>query len=65
MPTAGPWMASAFSIRGDGVDLRVDAGLDALDHAGVEVAKVFLFERGGTAAVSGDLDVSAATDVRM
>jgi hypothetical protein len=31
----------------------------------VKVAEVFLLERGGTAAVSGDLDVSAATDVRM
>jgi hypothetical protein len=51
--------------QGDGVDLRIDAGLHALDHAGVEVAKVFLFERGRTAAVSGDLDVSAATNVRM
>jgi hypothetical protein len=47
------------------VDFGVDAGLHALDHAGVEVAKVFLLERGGTAAVSGDLDVSALANVRM
>ena len=51
--------------QGDGVDLRIDARLHALDHAGVEVAEVFLLERGGTAAVSGDLDVGAATNVRM
>ena len=51
--------------QGDGVDFGVDAGLHALDHAGVEVAEVFLFERGGTAAVSGDLNVGAATNVRM
>ena len=51
--------------EGDGSDLGVDASLHALDHAGVEVAEIFLFERGGTAAVSGDLDVSAATNVRM
>jgi hypothetical protein len=51
--------------QGDGVDLRVDARLHTLDHAGVEVAKIFLLEGGGTAAVSGELDVSAATNVRM
>ena len=51
--------------QGHGVDLRIDASLHALDHAGVEVAKVLLLERGGTAAMSGDLDVGAATDVRM
>ena len=51
--------------QGDGVDLRVDAGCYSLDHAGVKVAEVFLLERGGTAAVSGDLDVGAATNVRM
>jgi len=51
--------------QGDGVDLRVHARLHTLDHASVKVAKVFLLEGGGTAAVSGDLDVSAATNVRM
>ena len=51
--------------EGDGSDLRVDASLHALDHAGVEVAEIFLLERGGTAAVSGDLDVGAATNVWM
>jgi len=51
--------------QGDGVDFGVDAGLHALDHAGVEVAKVLLFERGGTAAVSGDFDVGAAANVGM
>src|SRR5208283_1368052 len=51
--------------QGNGVDLRVDASLHTLDHAGVEVAKVFLFERGGTAAVSGDFDVGAAANVGM
>ena len=51
--------------EGDGVDLRIHASLHALDHAGVEVAEIFLLERGGTAAVSGDLDVSAATNVWM
>ena len=47
------------------MDLRVDASFDSFDHAGMEVAEVFLFESWGTAAVSGDLDVGAATDVRM
>jgi hypothetical protein len=51
--------------QGDGMDLRVHTRLHALDHAGVEVAKIFVFERGGTAAVSGDLDVGAATNVGM
>jgi len=51
--------------EGDGMDLGVDAGLHSFDHAGVEVAEVFLFEGGGAAAVSGDLDVSAAANVRM
>ena len=49
--------------QGDGVDLGVDAGLHSFDHAGVEVAEVFLFEGGGTAAVAGDLDVGAATEL--
>ena len=51
--------------QGDGVDLGVDAGLHSFDHAGVEVAEVFLLEGGGTAAVSGDLDVGATTNVRV
>jgi hypothetical protein len=51
--------------QGDRMDLRVDASLHTLDHASVEVAEVFLLEGGGTAAVSGDLDVGAATNVRM
>ena len=51
--------------QGNGLDLRIHAGLHTFDHAGVEVAEVFLLERGGTAAVSGDLDVGAATNVRM
>ena len=51
--------------EGDGMDLGVDAGLDALNHAGVEVAEIFLFKRGRTAAVAGDVDVGAATDVGM
>jgi len=51
--------------EGDGVDLGVDPGLHAFDHAGVEVAEIFLLEGGGTAAVSGDLDVGAAANVGM
>ncbi len=51
--------------EGDGVDLGVDTSLDSFDHAGVEVAEVFLLERGGAAAVSGDLYVSALTNVWM
>ena len=51
--------------EGDGVDLGVHAGLHSFNHAGVEVAEIFLFEGGGTAAVSGDLDVGAATNVGM
>ena len=51
--------------QGDGVDLRVDASLHTLDHAGVEVAEIFLLERGGTAAVSGDFYVGALTNVWM
>jgi hypothetical protein len=51
--------------QGYGVDCGVDTSLYALDHAGVEIAKVFLLERGGTAAVVRDLDVGAATKVRM
>jgi hypothetical protein len=35
-----------------GMDFGVDTSLYALDHAGVEIAKVFLLERGGTTAVS-------------
>jgi hypothetical protein len=35
-----------------GMDFGVDTSLYALDHAGAEIAKVFLLERGGTAAVS-------------
>jgi hypothetical protein len=34
------------------VDFGVDTSLYALDHAGAEIAKVFLLERAGTAAVS-------------
>jgi hypothetical protein len=44
-----------------GVDFGVDTSLYALDHSGVEIAKVFLRERGGTAARVRDLDVGAAT----
>ena len=51
--------------EGDGSDLGVDARLHALDHAGVEVAEIFLLEGGGTAAVSSDLDVGAATNIGM
>jgi hypothetical protein len=51
--------------QGNGMDLRVDSTLHTLDHASVEVAEVFLLEGGGTAAVSGDLNVGAATNVRM
>jgi hypothetical protein len=38
--------------QGYGVDFGVDTSLYALDHVGVEIARVFLLERGGTAAVS-------------
>ena len=51
--------------QGDGVNLGVDASLDSFDHAGVKVAEVFLLERGGTAAVSGDFYVGALTNVWM
>ena len=34
------------------MDFGVDTSLYVLDHAAVEIAKVFLLERGGTAAVS-------------
>ena len=46
--------ADGFGVfnQSDGVDFGVDASLYALDHAGVEIAKVFLLERGGTTAVS-------------
>jgi len=47
------------------VDLRVHAGWHSLDHAGVEVAEVFLLERGRATAVPGDLDVGALTNVGM
>jgi hypothetical protein len=49
----------------DGMDFGVNASFYALDHAGVEVAEIFLLKCGGTAAVSGDLDVSALANVRM
>jgi hypothetical protein len=38
----------------------IDAGADALDDVGVKVTEIVPVQRGGTAAMSGDLDMTAA-----
>lgn len=49
----------------DGTDFGIHAGLDALDHASVEVTEIFFLEGRGAAAVSGDGDVGALAGVGM
>jgi hypothetical protein len=51
--------------QGHRVELHIDALLHAFDHAGVEIAEEFAAEGGRTAALSGDFDVGASTDVGM
>ena len=43
------------------MQLHVDAVLHALDDAGVEVTEELAAQSGRTAALAGDLDVSAST----
>jgi hypothetical protein len=45
------------------VETHVDALLNAFDDAGVEIAKVFAAQGGRAAALSGDFDVGAITNV--
>jgi hypothetical protein len=45
--------------------LHVDALLHAFDDAGVEIAEELAAEGGRSAALSGDFDVSAITNVGM
>ena len=51
--------------QGHGVELHVDALLHAFDDAGVKVAEELAAEGGRSAALSGDFDVSAITNVGM
>ncbi len=51
--------------QGHGVELHVDALLHAFDDAGMEVTEELAAQGGGTAALSGDLDVGAVTNVGM
>ena len=49
--------------QGHGVQLHVDTLLHAFDDAGVEVTEELTAQGGRTAALSGDFDVSAITNV--
>jgi len=51
--------------QGHGVQLHVDALLDAFDDTGVEIAEELAAQGGRSAALSGDFDVSAITNVGM
>jgi hypothetical protein len=48
-----------------GVELHVDALLHAFDDAGVEVTEELTAQGGRSAALSGDFDVGALTNVGM
>ena len=55
----------AIFEQGHGVELHIDALLHAFDDAGVEIAEELAAQGWGTAALSGDFDVGAITDVGM
>jgi hypothetical protein len=47
------------------MELHIDALLHAFDDAGMEIAEELAAQGGRAAALSGDFDVSAITDVGM
>ena len=51
--------------QGHGVELHVDALLHAFDDASVEIAEELAAQGGRSAALSGDFDVGAITNVGM